>query len=171
MIGPRAVFLVGFMGVGKSTAGRALARILGWDFVDLDERIVEREGRGVASIFAEAGERYFRRVEGEVLAALRGRERMVVACGGGTYALREHRVLIDSMGAAIWIQLPIEEALRRCGAGADRPMFRGPAEARALYERRLPSYRAARLQVDAEGLAPEQVAERIAALLVPGGPA
>src|SRR6266704_3477288 len=138
------VFLVGFMGAGKTTVGRVLARLLRWDFLDLDEQIVAADRRAIAQIFAQEGEAYFRRLEREVLASLGSRARMVVACGGGTYANDESRRLIDRMGRVVWIQVP---------------------QAEALYRMRLPSYRAAALHVDADGLSAEEVAERIAGLL------
>jgi len=159
------IFLVGFMGTGKSTTGQALARLLGWDFIDLDEQIVAAEGRSIQRIFAEQGEAYFRGREADLLASLRGRSRLVVACGGGTYAQESGRRLIDAIGRAVWLQLPLQQALERCQDGAVRPLLRSRAEAEALYRRRLPSYRAAPLNVDVEGLSPEAAAERIANLL------
>ncbi len=159
------IFLVGFMGAGKTTAGKALARLLGWDFFDLDEAIEADEKRSISRIFAEDGERHFRRREAELLATLRGRERVVVACGGGTYAQEESRTLIDSLGVAVWLQVPLADALARCGSASGRPLFKDQAQAEALYLRRLPSYRAARLRVDAAGLTAERIAERIAELL------
>src|SRR5688572_14875139 len=162
MRGPRGpVFLVGFMGVGKTTVGRALARLLDWDFLDLDECIVAADGRGIAEIFAAEGERYFRRLEAGVLASLRGRDRIVVACGGGTYANDESRALIDRIGRAIWIQLPLGEALARCVPDSGRPLLKSVAQAEALYRARLPAYRSAPVRVDATGLDVEAVAARI----------
>jgi shikimate kinase len=158
-----AIFLVGFMGAGKTTAGRALARLLGWCFIDLDEQIVAAEGRSIPRIFTENGERYFRRLETQLLGSLRDRPRIVVACGGGTYAQAKSRALIDSMGRAVWIRISLEMALGRCAAGGtERPLFKDAVQAEALYLARLPSYRAAALHVDAEGLTPEEIAERIA---------
>jgi len=162
---PDVVFLIGFMGAGKTTVGRHLARLLGWDFLDLDERIVANERLGIAQIFAVKGEAYFRRLETEILASLPGRARLVVACGGGTYAHDESRRLIDHLGRAVWIRLPLEVALRRCAGDAGRPLLKTAAQADELYRRRLPSYRAASLHVDALGLSAEEVAERIAGLL------
>ena len=162
---PGAVFLVGFMGAGKSTVGKVLARLIGWDFVDLDELIVASERRGIPEIFAREGEAYFRRVERGILASLRGRTRLIVACGGGTYENEESRLLIDRMGRAVWIQVPLRQALARCAGGEERPLLRDGAQAEALYRRRLPTYRAAGLHVDADGLSAAEVAERIAGLL------
>ncbi len=162
---PAVVFLIGFMGTGKTTVGRLLARDLGWDFLDLDERIVAKEGRGIPQIFVRDGEAYFRRLETEILASLRGRDRLVVACGGGTYAQEDTRHLIDHLGRAVWIRLPLELALRRCAGEIGRPLLKSQAQAEDLYRRRLPSYRSAPLHIDASGLSAEEVAERIAGLL------
>jgi len=166
MTGARdAVFLVGFMGAGKSTVGRALADLLGRVFIDLDERIVALEGRTIAAILEESGERYFRERERAILAGLERRPPPIVACGGGTYAYEPSRRVIDAAGVAVWLQVPLPVALARCGAGAGRPLLRGPAQARALYRARLPSYRAAPLHVDVDGLTPDDAAARIAAIL------
>ena len=162
---PGVVFLIGFMGAGKTTVGRELARLLGWDFVDLDEQIVAKEGLEIAQIFSRMGEPYFRRLETEILASLHGRARVVVACGGGTYAHPDSRQVIDRLGPAVWIRIPLELALRRCAGETSRPLLKSEAQAQELYRRRLPSYRAAPLQVDASGLSAVQVAERIAELL------
>src|SRR5438128_4006122 len=153
------VFLVGFMGAGKTTVGLILARLLRWDFVDLDEMIVAADRRVIPQIFAQEGEAYFRGLEREVLASLRSRTRLVVACGGGTYANDESRRLIDRMGRVVWIQVPLAQALARCEGGAGRPLLQGGPQAEVLYRSRLPSYRAAALRVDADGLSPEEVAE------------
>src|SRR5437899_9830719 len=119
---PDVVFLIGFMGAGKTTVGRNLARLLGWDFLDLDERIVANERLGIAQIFAVKGEAYFRRLELEILASLRGRSRLGVACGGGTCAHDESRRLIDHLGRAGWIRLALEVARRRAAGGVGRPL-------------------------------------------------
>ncbi len=159
------IFLVGFMGVGKSTTGRSLARLLDWDFLDLDERIEAVERRSITEIFSREGEAYFRRLEAGILETLRGRTRLVVACGGGTYARDETRALIDGLGRAVWLRLPLATALARCGTGRARPMLRDAAQAEALYRSRLAAYRSAPISVDVENQGPDQVAERIAALL------
>lgn len=157
-----AVFLVGFMGAGKTTTGRLLAGLLGWDFVDLDERIVEMDGRSIAVILRDAGEPFFRDLESRLLASLAGRERIVVACGGGTYAHPASRALIDAAGTAVWLQVPLTVAIGRCLAGPARPLLSGPEQAEALYRKRLPSYSAAPVHVSIEGLSPQEAAERIA---------
>ena len=160
-----AVFLVGFMGSGKTTVGSALARLLAADFVDLDETLASREGRSVARIIEESGEPRFRDLETRLLSELRGRERLVVACGGGTYTHPPSRAIIDSSGTSVWLQVPLALALLRCVDGPARPLLRGTDQAEALFRARVPAYRLAALHVAIEGLSPEQAAERIASLL------
>jgi shikimate kinase len=159
------LFLVGFMGAGKTTVGQALARLLAWDFLDLDDAIVAAEGRDIARIFAESGEAHFRERERAVLAGLEGRRRLVVACGGGTYAHPPAAQLIDRLGVAVWLEVPIGLCLRRAAHGPPRPLLKGTRQAEALYRTRLPRYRAAPLRIEAERLTPEAAAERIVALL------
>jgi len=159
------IFLVGFMGAGKTTAGRALARLLAWDFLDLDDQIEAAERRTIREIFRREGEAYFRRVETDILKSLRGRSRLIVGCGGGTYAQAATRDLIDAMGRAVWLQISLTQALARCEEGPARPLLKSAAQAEALYLSRLPAYRSAPLRVEVEGLTPEQVAERIVAVL------
>ncbi len=161
----KPVFLVGFMGAGKTTVGRALARLIGWDFVDLDELAVAADGRTIPRIFEADGEAFFRRLEGRLIAELRDRSRIVVACGGGTYVQESNRVLIDQIGRAVWIHVPVEQALARCDGSPARPLLKDRAQAEALYRSRLAAYRLAPIRVDAAGLAPEEVAERIATLI------
>ena len=161
---PRPLFLVGFMGAGKTTTGKALARLLGWDFLDLDEAIEAAEGRSIARIFAESGEPHFRERERTVLAGLSDRERLVVACGGGTYAHAPSAAIIDRLGTAVWLEAPIGLCLRRAASGAPRPLLKGPRQAESLYRARLPRYRSAPLRLDVERLTPEEAAERIALL-------
>jgi len=97
---PRAVFLLGFMGAGKTSVGQALARRLGWGFVDLDQQIERRAGRTIAEIFAGSGEDAFRRIETavlrELLAKLGHGSPLVVALGGGTPVREENAALLAS---------------------------------------------------------------------------
>lgn len=163
------IFLLGFMGSGKSTVGQLLAARLKCAFVDLDERIERAEGRTISEIFAADGEPAFRAIETRELRKLLGEARAapsaVVALGGGVFAQAENRRLLqDSGGLTVFLDCPLEELQRRCHGFEHRPLARDPHAARALFEARLPFYRQAALTVDASGPA-EQTAETIASSL------
>ena len=118
---PRAVFLVGFMGAGKTSVGRALARRLQWQFVDLDQRIETQTGLAVAEIFAGSGEEAFRRLETAtlraLLAELRDGSPAVVALGGGAPLREENAALLAACGAPqVFLDAPFEVVRERCGA-------------------------------------------------------
>ena len=113
----RAVILIGFMGAGKSTVGRALAEQLGWTFEDLDERIERREQRKVPEIFRESGEAEFRRAEHaalrELLPELRSGAERIVALGGGAFVEKRNARLLEAAGVprsyALIPETPAEE--------------------------------------------------------------
>ncbi|MGH9555759.1 MAG: shikimate kinase [Terriglobales bacterium] len=168
---PRAVFLTGFMGAGKSSAGRALAQQLGWSFVDLDRRIEKREGTSIARIFEQRGERGLRRAESaalrEVLAELRESGPAVVALGGGTLAItRNRRRLRQHGGALVFLDAPLSTLHSRSRRGGrKRPLFASPEQFRQLYRSRLPQYRKATLRVSTWRKHPQAVAAKVAAAL------
>jgi shikimate kinase len=160
----RRLYLVGFMGCGKSTVGRLLAQRLGWRFFDLDEELERRQGRTIAQIFAEQGEPYFRDVERRLLdETLTGSEEpTVVALGGGTFAQADNfdRLRADG-GVSVWLDCPLEELRRRCRGLLNRPLFRDAASFRQLFEQRLPYYQKADFRVDADRHDPAAVVEEI----------
>jgi len=165
----RILALTGFMGSGKTTVGRLLAERLGWHFADLDVRIVERAGCGIAELFRRHGEPAFRALETQVLVELvgqaLGRSRpTVLALGGGTLTRAENRTCLEAAGAVlIWLDCPVEDLLARCAGIADRPLFTDEASFRALYQQRRPLYEQAAFRVEATGT-PETVVGRILAL-------
>ena len=139
----RPIFLVGFMGSGKTTVGRRLADRLGLDFLDVDDLVVEREGRSVERIFRDSGEAAFRRAEWETLQSLDGRRGCVVATGGGVFQEAERRGWLRRRGITVWLDAPFSDCLQRVGPDAGRPLWNptGDAEAfRALFERRRAAY-------------------------------
>lgn len=159
----RPIWLVGFMGAGKTTIGQALADLLGWDFVDTDALIVSRAGKPIETIFRESGEGRFREIEWEVLSGLQGARRAVVATGGGSFLGVPHRRLLQRTGLVVWLDVPLDAVARRLGEGADRPLWRA-ADAlalRVLWERRRAVYALADVRIEASHGTPHQVAERI----------
>jgi shikimate kinase len=164
----RAVILVGFMGAGKTSVGRALGSLLRWPFEDLDDRIVTREGRAIEQIFAESGEPEFRRAEhaalGELLAEL-GAAPRVVALGGGAFVQPENGVLIQQAGVpAVFLDGSADELYERCRQDQqpDRPLRRDLEQFRRLYAERRPDYLKATLLVETDGKSVETVAAEVA---------
>lgn len=159
------VYLVGFMGSGKSTVGALLAARLGLDFVDLDEAIEQADGRSVAEIFKESGEVRFREIESSILRRVSGRVPKVVALGGGAYADPQNREFISRRGIAVYLETDLSTILERIEIDASRPLFGSPNQVRALYDERLPSYRMAPVRVRTDGLDPDGVVERVVGAL------
>jgi shikimate kinase len=156
------VYLVGFMGAGKSTVGRALAAQLGWSFVDLDTEIERSQKMSVRDIFSKSGEVHFRQIEREQLKNLSGRPRVVIALGGGAIVDPENRLIIDSTGTSVWLNVPFDTAARRVSMDGTRPLFKDPEHAERLYETRLPIYRLARIHVLADNRPPAEIAGEVA---------
>ena len=157
------IFLVGFMGAGKTTVGRALARRLGYDFFDLDELIAERAGRSVQEIFAELGEAEFRRLENEAIQSCSGMDRAVIALGGGAYVSEENRTSLRNIGKTVWLDCPLEICLERIAGDKTRPLLGDKDEMRGLLEQRRAAYAQADYTVQSD-LSPDELAIEIAEL-------
>ena len=143
------LYLVGFMGAGKTSVARALARRLDWKTEDIDERIERRERRDIPSIFRQHGEPYFRAVEREELIALLPQRGTVVATGGGTVVDASNRELMLRDGAVVWLDVPFATVLDRLPVDGRRPLAADRLEMEQLYNQRLMAYRQAHLRVDA----------------------
>lgn len=99
----QVIFMIGFMGSGKTTIGRLLANRLGWNFIDLDTLIQIREGRSIADIFESHAEAFFRKTEYNALRQLGGLKNTVVSTGGGTPCYFDNIHFMKSMGKVIWL--------------------------------------------------------------------
>jgi shikimate kinase len=163
--GGAPIFLVGFMGAGKTTVGRTLARQLQWDFFDLDDLIEQRAGKSVQAIFDDSGESEFRRLEREALQSSSELVRTVIALGGGAYVSEENRASLRLIGTTVWLDCPLEVCLRRISGDRSRPLLGGEDEMRALLERRGSAYAQADFAVKAGNLSPEELALEITKLL------
>lgn len=144
-----SLYLVGFMGAGKSTVARALGRRLGWRAEDIDDLIEARERRAVATIFAQSGEAYFRQVERQVVADLAGTREVVVATGGGTFVDPDNRATMLAAGAVAWLDLPLAKVIERVPQDGRRPLAADRAQLEQLYLRRQAAYQLAHVRVDA----------------------
>ena len=168
----RAVILIGFMGAGKSSVGRALAEQLGWTFEDLDERIERREQRKAPEIFRQSGESEFRRAEHaalrELLRELNAGGERIVALGGGAFVQKRNARLVEAGGVpTVFLDASVEELWRRCKQQAEqqeleRPLLGTLKGFRDLYETRKPHYLKASFRQETGG----KTVERIAAELV-----
>ncbi len=159
------IYLVGFMGSGKSTIGERLADELGWGFVDIDEDIVKAEGRSIVDIFDTGGEPAFREIEYE---CIRKRVRtiqtgrpMVVALGGGAFAEERNFQLLQENGVSIWLDCSFDLIRERLQHQFDRPLARDPQRFAELFEHRIPFYSRSDYRVMVDGNDPLAVVSRI----------
>jgi shikimate kinase len=154
------LYLVGFMGAGKTTIGRALSRRIGWRFEDIDERIETLARRSVASIFAQQGEPHFRQLERQVLGELLPLRQLIVATGGGTFAEPDNRALMLADGAVAWLDIPLSKVLERVPADGRRPLASDRTAMEQLYARRRLAYAEAHAHIDASR-PPAETVERL----------
>ena len=154
------LYLVGFMGAGKSSVARALGRRMGWRVEDIDHRIEAREHQRVADIFARQGEPYFRSIERAVLQDLLSQRHAVVATGGGTFVDPENRAAMLSDGAVAWLDVSLERVIERVPADGRRPLAADRVQMEQLYDRRRAAYSQAHVRIDASRPVPE-IVERI----------
>src|SRR5208337_3969707 len=140
----KQIYLLGFMGSGKSTVGELLSRELRWPFIDLDTVIEAGQGVSIREIFERSGEPFFRQLERAALTEVSKIEPAVIALGGGTFAYEHNVELIrETGGATIWLDCPLETLRQRCAGMQNRPLFRDPEALERLLDLRLPCYRRA----------------------------
>jgi shikimate kinase len=160
------LYLVGFMGSGKTTIGRSLAEELGWRFLDIDIEIERREGKTVAQIFAEDGEQRFRDLESATLARtvshVQSGNPCVVAAGGGAFVHPHNWEIVENNGVTVWLDCALETVELRLGrADATRPLYGASGVMREIFEQRRPHYARADFQVDANCSDPTEVLQQI----------
>jgi shikimate kinase len=159
------IYLVGFMGSGKSTVGRLLAHRLGWSFFDMDHEIEAAEGATIREIFETRGEPEFRRIETAVLEQHiswieQGRP-SVLALGGGAFAREGNRALVGDRGITVWLDCPFEIVEQRAALTSHRPLSLNPEHFAALYQERLEAYRLADIHIPITGDDPTPVVDAI----------
>jgi shikimate kinase len=159
------------MGAGKTTVGRALAKSLRWNFLDLDDVIEQRERKTVAEIFASSGESAFRQMESSALKALlqdrQAGSDLILALGGGAFVQKQNRDALISAGAiTVLLEAPVEELRRRCQAERKaRPLAQQDARFNELFAARRADYALARFTVQTLDKSVEQVTAEIEQLL------
>ena len=131
------IFLIGFMGSGKSYVGRRLGSLLGSPFIDLDEYVVQRAGAPIAEIFETHSEGYFRELEREVCLSLTPLPYFVMATGGGTPCYHNMIDQFNELGTTVFLDPPTEVLAARLGKDTDRPLLRGVTDLPAFIEDKL----------------------------------
>jgi len=161
------IYLVGFMGSGKSTIGRLLAQRLGWSFFDMDHEIEAAEGAAIREIFETRGEPEFRCLEtailGQHVSWIEQGRPSVLALGGGAFAGQGNRRLLADRGITIWLDCPFEIVERRAAETAHRPLSLDAGRFAALYQERLEAYRLADIHIPITGDDADPVVEAILA--------
>jgi shikimate kinase len=166
----RRLVLTGFMGAGKSTIGRLLARRLGWTFLDLDAHLEQRTGATIPQLFERHGETVFRRLESTALASALGQSNTVLALGGGTPEGLTNRLLLEQTPATftIFLDAPFPVLFDRCMLQEiARPVLADPDAAQLRFANRHPLYlRLAHLTLDTAALTSEETVDALIAALV-----
>ena len=155
------VYLVGFMGAGKSTAAKTLAKRLDWKAADIDDIIEREERRDIPAIFRQDGEPYFRARERDALISLLPERGLVVASGGGTFTDPVNRELMLRDGAVVWLDAPFETVVARVPHAGRRPLAADRVEMERLYNQRLAAYGQAHFRVDAGRGSVEELVDHI----------
>lgn len=158
--------LTGFMGAGKSTIGAMLARVLGWEFLDVDAVIEARARKSIAEIFEDEGEAVFRTIEAEAVGKHANGVNLVMALGGGALETEATRRLLTTHEhtCLVFLDAPLEVLVTRCQeqpGAAERPVLADRQGLLRRFNQRLPYYREAHLTIATAGLSPDDVVARI----------
>lgn len=163
------IFLIGFMGVGKTSTSRELSKKLQVKEVDTDAMIVEKEQRSITEIFEVSGEPYFRQVETGMLDVLAQEEPCIVSCGGGMAMRAENVEKMKESGTVVFLTATPETIYSHVKDSDSRPLLNGNMNVpyiRELMEAREPKYQAAAdLCIKTDGATPGEVADRVIAAL------
>jgi shikimate kinase len=163
-----AIYLVGFMGCGKSSVGRALAEELGWRFIDLDDDIEKCAGASIAHIFDTRGEADFRALESEALKKrvqiARSGQPQVISLGGGAFTIEQNIELVLNHGVTVWLDAPFDLIERRIAEETHRPLARDPVHMKNLFDQRRGAYALADYRIETGDDDPAAIVSRILAL-------
>jgi 3-dehydroquinate synthase len=161
--------LCGFMGTGKTAAGKALARRLDVSFVDTDERIEAAQGAAISDIFAREGQARFRELEREIIAGLAVDGGAVIATGGGALLDKRNRERLERLGPLVLLDADFEVIAARVAGDAVRPLAAEGERLRELYEERRAVYDTVALRVDTSRRTPAETAQDVHDLVDSGG--
>ena len=164
------IIFIGFMGSGKSTVARRLARHRNMNCIDMDSYIEREAGMPVSRIFETEGEADFRARERVFLESMFHRERCILSCGGGVVVNAENRRLIKSLGTVVYLEVTAADALARISRPESRPLLKGPVPPAELLESRRALYEASSdIRFDTSGLSLAQVVRQLTEILTKRG--
>ena len=159
------IFLIGFMGSGKSTVASCLAKKYGMEIVEMDQVIVEREGMSILDIFAHKGETYFRDVESQLLTEIQAKQDRVISCGGGVVIREQNVKEMKKCGKVVLLNAKPETILERVKDDKNRPLLQGKKDVSFIgdmMEQRRPKYeKAADLIIETDGKGAEEICKEI----------
>ena len=163
------IFLIGFMGCGKSTIARRLSQKLGMEQVEMDEQMVQEQGMPITEIFEKYGEEHFRDIETDLVKRLQQKNGVIVSCGGGAVLREENRRIMKDSGAIIWLTAEPETIFERVKHSMNRPVLNGRMNVEyitELMERRRNCYEAAAdFMVSTDGKEIDAICEEILTLV------
>lgn len=164
------IFLVGFMGAGKSSVGIILADLMGYSFVDMDDDIEKETGKSISELFGTIGEQAFRELESKLLAKISKKEKAVIACGGGVVLHEGNREILAKEGnLVLYLKADADSILQRLEMDEMRPLLQMEnkrSEIEKLLQDRIPLYKdVASMEISTDGKSPENIAEDIFELL------
>ncbi len=159
------IYLIGFMGTGKSTVSKSLAKLLGYEEIDTDAWIVERQNKSIAEIFEKQGEDAFRNMETSLLQDLQKEKHKIISCGGGMAMRTDNVALMQKNGAVVLLTAKPETILERVKKDQGRPVLNGNMNIeyiQRLLAQRAPFYQAAgEVVVSTDHRTPEEIAQEI----------
>lgn len=159
------IYLIGFMGVGKSAVAKQLGKKLGIPLIEMDQEIVSRQGMEIKDIFATHGEAYFRDLESALIREIASGEPAIVSCGGGAVLRKENVTAMQESGMLILLTAEPETIFERVRYSTNRPLLKGKMNVEAireLMEARRPAYEeACQFTVSTDGKRPAEIADEI----------
>jgi len=159
------IFLIGFMGSGKSTVAKTIRRLYGMQYLEMDKKIADEAGMSISEIFQEKGEEAFRKMETGLIRRLAGEKNMVVSCGGGVPMRAENVEEMRKQGTIVWLTASPETIFGRVRGRHHRPLLEGHMNLdyiSSLMEERRPKYeKAADIQISTDGKTLEEIAAEI----------
>ena len=158
------ILLTGFMGAGKTTVGKKLAKRLGYLFIDTDREIEKEQGCSITEIFKYGGEECFRDLETDILQKLQTKQNLVIATGGGMVLRNENRSLMQSLGTRVYLKVEPQELMRRLKKDKKRPLLQKSKPEEHILEmlqQRKSIYEEAECIIDTTDLSPHQMVTEI----------